>query len=226
MNNEVKYEQCPLCGNACNINETKCCRGKKFVRLLNEGEITAEKIIELKEKSRKREEFKSLSQEDRLMIMLGKCGMMLNHNHCGHHGRGRILKVLLEKGTITQSDLQNVIDIRSGSLSEILSKMEDKQLITREKDENDKRRVKIEITEKGKEVILLKEEEHKNKSKELFKVIDEEEKKQLEVILSKLIKSWKMNHNHGGHMRGHNKCKHKNHMKEHEIDEKKEFEKE
>ena len=197
MSKEVKYEKCPLCKRGCNIDETKCCRGKKFVRLLNEGEITEEKIVELKEQAKKREEFKSLPQEDRLMIMLGKCGMILNNKHCSHHGKGRILKVLLEEGTMTQSDLQNIIDIRSGSLSEILSKMEDKQLITRKKDKDDKRKVKIKITEKGKETILLKEEEHKNKAKELFNSIDEEEQKQLEVILSKLIKSWKMNHKHG-----------------------------
>ncbi|MDU4884841.1 MarR family winged helix-turn-helix transcriptional regulator [uncultured Clostridium sp.] len=221
MNNEVKYEQCPLCGKNCNIKEVKCCRGKKFVRLLNEGEITEEKIIELKEQARKREEFKNLPQEDRLMIMLGKCGMILNNKSCGHHGRGRILKVLLEKGTITQSELQDIIDIRSGSLSEILSKMEDKQLIIREKDENDKRKVRILMTEKGKETILLKEEEHKNKGKELFNVINEDEQNQLEMILSKLIKSWKMNHNHDGHMRGHGKCTHKKYMKEHSIDKKK-----
>ena len=49
MNNEIKYEQCPLCGKGCSINETQCCRGKKFVRLLNEGEITEEKIVELRD---------------------------------------------------------------------------------------------------------------------------------------------------------------------------------
>ena len=222
MNNKIKYEQCQLCGRNCNINEVKCCRGKKFVRLLNEGEITEEKIIELKEQARKREEFKRLPQEERLMIMLGKCGVILKNEHCGHHGRGRILKVLLEKGTITQSELQDIIDIRSGSLSEILSKMEDKELIAREKDENDKRKVRIAITEKGKEAILLKEEEHKNKAKELFKAINEEEKKQLEVILSKLTKSWKIAHNIG-QMRSHSKCTHKKYMKEHENGEMKEF---
>ena len=153
MNNEIKYEKCPLCGKNCSIDETKCCRGKKFVRLLNEGEITEEKIAELKEQAKKREEFKNLPQEERLMIMLGKSGMILNHNHCGHHGRGRILKVLLEKGTMTQSELQNIIDIRSGSLSEILSKMEDKQLIIREKDENDKRSYKINLTELGRDKL-------------------------------------------------------------------------
>lgn len=80
-----------------------------------------------------------------ILILLGA---LIIYKHCGHHGIDRILKVLLEKGVITQSDLQNIIYVRSGSLSEVLSKMEDKQLITREKDENDKRRVKIEITEK------------------------------------------------------------------------------
>ena len=218
MNNEIKYEKCPLCGKNCSIDETKCCRGKKFVRLLNEGEITEEKIAELKEQAKKREEFKNLPQEERLMIMLGKSGMILNHNHCGHHGRGRILKVLLEKGTMTQSELQNIIDIRSGSLSEILSKMEDKQLIIREKDENDKRKVNISITEKGKESILLKEEELKNRSKELFNAINEEEQQQLEVILSKLLKSWRGNIAHGEHMKSHGRCKHKKHMKEKEIE--------
>ena len=82
---------------------------------------------------------------------------------------------------MTQSELQNIIDIRSGSLSEILSKIEEKELITREKDENDKRKVKISITEKGKEAVLLKEKEHKNNAKELFSTISEDEQKQLEL---------------------------------------------
>lgn len=217
MNNEIKYEQCQLCGKECNIDETKCCRGKKFLRLLNEGEITEEKIVKLKEQAKKREEFKNLPQEDRLMIMLGKCGMILNNKNCGHHGRGRILKVLLEKGTMTQSELQNIIDIRSGSLSEILGKIEEKELIIRERDENDKRKVKISITEKGKEVVLLKEAEHKNKGKELFSEISNDEQKQLEIILSKLIKSWKSNPTHSEHMGSHSKCKKKNHIFEKNI---------
>ena len=41
MNKEIKYEKCPICGKGCDVNELKCCRGKKFIRLLNNGEITA-----------------------------------------------------------------------------------------------------------------------------------------------------------------------------------------
>ena len=54
-------------GKGCDVNELKCCRGKKFIRLLNNGEITEEKVKELKEQSKKREEFKKLPQEERLM---------------------------------------------------------------------------------------------------------------------------------------------------------------
>ena len=35
MNKEIKYEKCPICGKGCDVNELKCCRGKKFIRLLN-----------------------------------------------------------------------------------------------------------------------------------------------------------------------------------------------
>ena len=93
-----------------------------------------------------------------------------------------------------------------------------KEIIIREKDENDKRKVNISITEKGKESILLKEEELKNRSKELFNAINEEEQQQLEVILSKLLKSWRGNIAHGEHMKSHGRCKHKKHMKEKEIE--------
>ena len=70
MNNEIKYEKCPLCGKNCSIDETKCCRGKKFVRLLNEGEITEEKIAELKEQAKKREEFKNINKSGLIAIGL------------------------------------------------------------------------------------------------------------------------------------------------------------
>ena len=55
-------------------------------------------------------------------------------------------------------------------------------------------------------------------SKELFNAINEEEQQQLEVILSKLLKSWRGNIAHGEHMKSHGRCKHKKHMKEKEIE--------
>lgn len=200
MDKEINVEQCPICGRGCGLSEVRCGRGRRFLEELNNGEITKEKIDILKQESKlhkkRHEEFKKLPQEERLMLMMSRCGNRINNSNSGHHGKGRILKVLAERGTITQSELQDIIDVRSGSLSEIISKIESMGFITKEKDENDRRKVNISITEKGKEVIELKKEDNKNSSKELFRAISEEEQNQLEFILSKLIKDWKRSSKH------------------------------
>lgn len=195
INNTVENENCIICGRGCSKNELKCGRGRAYFESLNAGEISEEKMTELKEKSRahakRHEEFKKMSREERLMFLVGKCGSILNNKHCGHNGQGMILKVLADRETITQSELQNIVDVKSGSLSEILAKMEEHDFITREKDENDKRKTNISITEKGKEAVNLKKEQRLKSSQELFQNISEEEKEQLESILLKLFREWK-----------------------------------
>ena len=52
----------------------------------------------------------------------------------------RIIAILKENGgTMSQRTLQRLLDIKPGSISEILSKMEEKGLIERSKDDEDKR---------------------------------------------------------------------------------------
>ena len=102
-----------------------------------------------------------------------------------------ILKILAERETITQSEIQNLIEIKSGSLSEILSKMEDQNLIIKSKDESDKRKTNIVITEQGKETVNEKKEECKKSSQELFQHLSEDEMEQLENILLKSFRRWK-----------------------------------
>ena len=78
---------------------------------------------------------------DELSELIGKC----NH-HITHHGKGRgqgkILKILARNGEMSQKDLQDMLEIQSGSISEVLAKLEDKGMITRTKSEDDKRKVK------------------------------------------------------------------------------------
>lgn len=201
MTNDVKNEihntteKCLICGRGCSQNELKCGRGRAYFEALGAGEISEEKMMQLKEKAReharRHEELKKMTIEERLMFLLGKCGSMLNSKHCGHNGKGMILKVLAERETITQSEIQNIIEIQSGSLSEILSKMEDQDLIVRAKDESDKRKTNIVITEKGKETVNANKEARQKSSQELFQHLSEDEMEQLENILLKLFRKWK-----------------------------------
>lgn len=117
---------------------------------------------------------------------------------CGHHlyvrsgrsaGQGRILAILLERSSMTQKELQDILRIQPGSMSEILAKMEEKGLIRRQKDTGDRRKSVLELTEYGRDEALLQ--ERQGDGSPAFGVLSEEEKEELKTILWKLLESWK-----------------------------------
>ena len=99
-------------------------------------------------------------------------------------GQERILKKLSE-GPINQKDLQEELFVRPGSISEIVTKLEEKGLLIRNKTADDARAVSLELTEKGRERLNALEEEMG-----LFSSISDEEKASLKDILTKLNNDW------------------------------------
>ena len=65
-------------------------------------------------------------------------------------GQGRILTALQKMSGVNQRELAFILDIRPQSLGELLQKLEQNGYITRKIDENDKRSLIVELTEKGK----------------------------------------------------------------------------
>ena len=125
---------------------------------------------------------------DDLSVLMGKCG----HHVAKHSGRGqgqdKILRILAEEESISQRKLQEILDIKPGSISEILTKLEDKGLILREKSETDKRAVIIRVTEKGKAVVAKKTDQRSRE--DLFNCLAEDEKETLRILLKKLLTAW------------------------------------
>ena len=94
----------------------------------------------------------------------------------------RILALLQENGgTLGQKSLQQLLGVQPGSISEILSKMEEKGLISRSRDEDDKRASLITLT---KDVSVEKE--------DFFAVLNDEEKESLKAILTKVFEAKKI----------------------------------
>ena len=104
--------------------------------------------------------------------------------HGRHMGQGRILKILND-GPISQKELQEAMNVQAGSISEIVSKLEERGLLTKTKSEEDARAVILTITEKGKERL-----NEFAQRKEFYSSITEEEKEQLKEILTKLNNDW------------------------------------
>lgn len=125
-------------------------------------------------------------QEHTLAIRLKTCGRFLYYQVGGKAGQQRILMRLNLYGQTTQKELQDVLEISSGALSEILQKMEDSGLILRTKRAEDKRQVDLSLTNAGKEKAISVEIHYHRTLERMFECLSEEQKNSLEETLGVL----------------------------------------
>ena len=95
----------------------------------------------------------------------------------------RIIRILDENGgTMGQKALQELLRVRPGSISEILAKMEEKGLISRSRDKDDRRAA----------LITLNAEVHSETERQnIFAVLTAEEQADLKELLKKVLASKK-----------------------------------
>lgn len=136
------------------------------------------------------------NQLNDLTSKLMKCGQILMHKTGKKRGQENILDILSQQDSISQKQLQDMLGIEAGSMSEILSKLEQRQFIQRYKDANDKRKSIICLTTLGRE----KREHKRSNDEDMFDMLTPTEQKQFNDMLDKILKEW--------HVR-HMKCNHK-----------------
>ena len=119
------------------------------------------------------------------------CGRLLSHCLGKRRGQGRILRTLRQREEMPQKELQDLLGIQAGSMSEIAAKLEDKGLIVRVRSEEDRRKVFLSITEQGRAWAAQGDEEHiRRRRAELFSALTDEEQGTLEILLEKLSADW------------------------------------
>ena len=97
---------------------------------------------------------------------------------------------LFKRGNMTQREMQDILNIKSASLSEILSKIEAEGFIERLKNDVDKRQIDLILTKKGREEAEGIEAENDQIAKELLCDLTLEEEQQLFYLLDKLVEKW------------------------------------
>ena len=90
-----------------------------------------------------------MSENEELIHALWDINHKMRRLHDGKASQSRILIILKEHGCMTQRDLTEHLDIRPGSASEIISKLERNGLVKRTTNESDRRTVDLTLTEKG-----------------------------------------------------------------------------
>ena len=165
-------ERCQLCSNHCLKSELQCGRGRQFFN-----------------QNRKLSKHEFMHKND-LTSKLMKCGHILMHKTGKNRGQEKILDILSKKTSISQKELQDILGIEAGSLSEILSKLENNGLIFKQRDEKDKRKLIIQLTDKGTHITKYK----KNNDEDMFDMLNETEIQQLNDILDRILSTWDKHH--------------------------------
>ena len=126
-----------------------------------------------------------------LMKTMRCCGHILYHHFSINEAQNKLVFLLYRHGEMNQNDLLKRLDIKSSSLSELVTKVEKNGYITKEKLLEDKRNVILKLTplgvSKAKEFELQREKD----AELLFKELNEEEKEKLQELLDKTLVSWK-----------------------------------
>ena len=114
-------------------------------------------------------------------------GPSSDHTSC-HQGTGRILSKLAHQGDgVTQAALAEKMNIRPQSLSEALSKMEERGWILRRPNPQDKRGTLVYLTDEGRAQEELLAERRRRTAASLLSALDDSEKKTLSMLLDKIL---------------------------------------
>lgn len=124
------------------------------------------------------------------MIGLRACGHFLHFNMGGKAGRKRVLATLLREGEISQRTLQDLLDIQSGSLSEILAKIEADGLLEKVKCGSDRRGYILRLTESGQALAKQVTACHEARVDKLLGCLSDDEQLALLAMLNKLTLHW------------------------------------
>lgn len=103
------------------------------------------------------------------------------------YAQERVLRFLAKVDGTDQRELGTILNIRAGSLSELLGKMERSGLIERSTSEQDRRTMNVRLTDKGRDTVTELEKELNANELNFFNALSEDEQHELKSLLDKII---------------------------------------
>lgn len=138
----------------------------------------------------------AFNEDDRLakhiLNNLGFFGHYLHFHGGGVSGKAPIVCLLAkqENGEMSQQELGMHFDLKPGSLSEILSKLECAGIIERSRNPKDRRQLTIRLTEIGWEKARIDQAARIRFRERAFSALNHDEREQLAEMLEKIRVTW------------------------------------
>ena len=95
--------------------------------------------------------------------------------YCSQGETAALLHLSYVKDGILATELSKILDVSLPRVAKLLNSLETKKLIIKTTDKKDKRKIIINITQKGKEIVLNKKNEAINKISKILEKLDEED---------------------------------------------------
>lgn len=128
----------------------------------------------------------------RLSRQMHRFSHKVEHEQGLYHGQSKLLQLIAQKDGIVQRDIAELMDMRPSSVTEMLGKLEQLNLIFRKQDEKDQRLMHIYLTETGKETVERTVKSEENFTIAMFKDLNEDEIDKMLAITTKLCESLDM----------------------------------
>ena len=137
------------------------------------------------------DEYSDLSQEMfHLMQTMRRMSLVkMKSQHGIQHGQGHVLGMLMKHNDVAQKELAQWLNIRPASLTDLLEKLERDQLIVRSRDQNDRRVVRVSITEKGQQIVRQNIQVRREIEATMFGSLSGSEIQTMTAILQKMSQS-------------------------------------
>ena len=94
---------------------------------------------------------------------------------------------LSKKQSVNPSSVSNEMDVTMAAITHHINSLESQGLLVRTIDDNDRRAIKIELSEKGKQVVAKLKRTHKKKLNELIEFLGEEDSELLIKLIQKIF---------------------------------------
>ncbi len=142
--------------------------------------------------------YEEFDTENKLIRNFWEIGHTMRHISEGKGSQKRILMVLLENRSMTQSALTEYLGIQPGSASEVLGKLEAAGLIRRTPSQADRRTTELCLTPAGEKEARQAYARREQRHREMFACFTEEEKQSLVRLLEQLNSYWERQYGAGG----------------------------
>lgn len=147
------------------------------------------KVYKMKGQMYVEQDITSLNHE--IIMKLRECGHFLHYRMGGKAGKIRILIALSEHKELLQRDLQSLLNVQSGSLSEMIIKMETDGFIEKVKSQQDGRNFVLRLTEKGHNLSEDCKRDYEKRINKLMSCFSENQLEELYNMLDEMVVHWR-----------------------------------